>query len=234
MATVVGVLVFPGTNCERETIRALSHFSDVEVVPIWHRERELPSCDLIVIPGGFSYGDYLRAGAIARYSPVMEGVIEFAHRGGLVLGICNGFQILVEAHLLPGVLLKNESSTFVSREVLIRVERNDLPWTFGLEVGEILTLPIAHGEGRYLPAGDPTFSPDLVLFRYVNEQGEATPDANANGSYDNIAGIVNPSLNVMGLMPHPERAFFPYNSSHDGQRLLGSVLMWLKERLPAE
>jgi phosphoribosylformylglycinamidine synthase len=234
MAIVVGVLLFPGTNCERETLRALSHFSEVETIPIWHKEKDLPSCDLVVLPGGFSYGDYLRAGALCRFSPIMNAVIEYANRGGCVLGICNGFQILVEARLLAGALLKNSSSTFVSREIRIRVERNDLPWTFGLKVGEVLNLPIAHGEGRYLPAGDPTFSSDQILFRYVDERGEATADANPNGSFDNIAGVVNPSLNVMGLMPHPERAFFPYHFSQDGQRLLRSVLMWLKERVPTE
>lgn len=232
MALVVGVVVFPGTNCERETLRAFQHIPNVEAIPLWHNERNLEGVDLVILPGGFSYGDYLRAGALARFSPIMEAIGDFAHSGGLVLGICNGFQILVEAHLLPGALLRNEHSRFVSRWVKIRVERNDLPWTHGFQVGEILRMPVAHGEGRYASADDPSFSPELVVFRYAREEGDE--GANPNGSEQDIAGVVNPSLNVLGLMPHPERAFFPYHPSQDGRRFFAGILSWLESRIPAE
>jgi phosphoribosylformylglycinamidine synthase len=208
----IGVVVFPGSNDDRDAAWALS-------VPVWHGEPELPDLDAVVLPGGFSYGDYLRCGAIARFAPAMTAVAEFAAEGGLVLGICNGFQILCEAGLLPGALRPNASLTFVCRDVGVRVERSDTPFTARCEPGQRLVIPVKHGEGCYL--APPDLRPERVVLRY---------DANPNGSTDDIAGVVNEAGNVMGLMPHPEHAVDPLLGSADGALLLASLVEAARDR----
>ena len=209
----VGVIVFPGSNDDRDALEALAALG-AEAVPVWHGEPELPELDAVVLPGGFSYGDYLRAGAIARFSPAMEAVSAYAAAGGLVLGICNGFQVLCEAGLLPGALRPNTSLSFVCRDVGLVVERADTPFTAGCEAGQRLTIPVKHGEGCYVPPPD---LDGLVVLRYA-------PGDNPNGSADDIAGVVNERGNVMGLMPHPEHAVDPLLGSTDGALILGSLL----------
>jgi phosphoribosylformylglycinamidine synthase len=206
-----GVVVFPGSNCDRDMQDAIQHELQKEVIMLWHKDRDLSAFstdDCIVLPGGFSYGDYLRCGAIARFSPMMQSVIEFAGKGGKVLGVCNGFQILCESHLLPGALLKNENQKFICRNV----------WISG-DDGQPLKIPIAHGEGRYY-ADNQTMA-DLqanhqILYRYCDEKGQVTSAANPNGSLMNIAGICNRSRNVFGMMPHPERAVQGILGNNDG------------------
>jgi phosphoribosylformylglycinamidine synthase len=202
---------------------------------IWHKEASLGDIDAIVIPGGFSYGDYLRTGAIARFSPVMGAVQSFAANGGLVLGICNGFQILCEAGLLPGALIRNRSLQFRCEHIFIRTETTDSPFTNQIPAGKVLRIPIAHGEGCYF-AGEETLARlktnDQVLWRYVNAQGDATEAANPNGSLDNIAGICNESRNVVGLMPHPERASEAILGSADGRLIFDSLIHGLESRKP--
>ena len=209
----VGVIVFPGSNDDRDALEALAALG-AEAVPVWHGEPELPELDAVVLPGGFSYGDYLRAGAIARFSPAMEAVSAYAAAGGLVLGICNGFQVLCEAGLLPGALRPNTSLSFVCRDVGLVVERADTPFTDSCEAGQRLTIPVKHGEGCYVPPPD---LDGLVVLRYA-------PGDNPNGSADDIAGVVNERGNVMGLMPHPEHAVDPLLGSTDGALILGSLL----------
>lgn len=206
-----GVVVFPGSNCDRDMQDAIQHELQKEVIMLWHKDRDLSAFstnDCIVLPGGFSYGDYLRCGAIARFSPMMQSVIEFAGKGGKVLGVCNGFQILCESHLLPGALLKNENQKFICRNV----------WISG-DDGQPLKIPIAHGEGRYY--ADTQTMADLqanhqILYRYCDENGQVTSAANPNGSLMNIAGICNRSRNVFGMMPHPERAVQGILGNNDG------------------
>jgi len=212
-----GVVVFPGSNCDRDVIEALRDHLGFEVIELWHKSRDLnmfSADDCIVLPGGFSYGDYLRCGAIARFSPVMQSIMEFANKGGRVLGICNGFQILCESGLLPGVLLKNSNRKFVCKNVFVK---NNAP-----AGPEILKIPVAHGEGRYY-ADDKTINGlmenNQVLFRYCNEDGEFTGEANPNGALMNIAGICNTGGNVIGMMPHPERACNPDLENVDGKKL---------------
>jgi phosphoribosylformylglycinamidine synthase len=217
----IGVVVFPGSQDDRDALWALSAL-DAEAVRVWHRERELPDLDAVVLPGGFSYGDYLRCGAIARFSPAMDAVADFARRGGLVLGICNGFQILCEAGLLPGVLRPNASLTFVCRDVPLRVERADTPFTARCEVGQRLVIPVKHGEGCYIAPDD--LAAEQVVLRY---------EENPNGSTDDIAGVVNERGNVMGLMPHPEHAVDPLLGSADGALLLASVVDAARDRAVA-
>jgi phosphoribosylformylglycinamidine synthase subunit PurQ / glutaminase len=214
------VVQFPGTNCERETVRALSAYSSEPVDVIWHAD-EFPTgkYSLVVLPGGFAHGDHLRAGAIARFSSVMRGIKQFAEAGGLVLGICNGFQVLLEAGLLPGAMLRNASLQFRSDWVWCRVERTDTPFTSACTVGQVLRLPIAHGEGNYVSPVDP----DGVVLRYCDADGNVVPSANPNGSQANIAGLMNAAGNVFGLMPHPERAAEPLHGSADGRLLLESL-----------
>ena len=216
----VGVLVFPGSNDDRDAAWALQALG-AEPVLVWHGERELPALDAVVLPGGFSYGDYLRCGAIARFAPAMESVASYAANGGLVLGICNGFQILCEAGLLPGVLRPNASLSFICRDVRVRVERTDTHLTSRCGPGQVLTIPVKHGEGCYFPP--PDLPEDQVVLRYV------TGD-NPNGSVDDIAGIVNERGNVFGLMPHPEHAVDPLLGSADGALLLASLLDAARER----
>jgi phosphoribosylformylglycinamidine synthase I len=210
----IGVVIFPGSNDDRDALEALAALG-ADAVAVWHGDSELPELDAVVLPGGFSYGDYLRAGAIARFSPAMRAVTEFAAGGGLVLGICNGFQVLCEAGLLPGALQPNTSLTFVCRDVQLVVERADTPFTSRCEPGRRLAIPVKHGEGCYIAP------PDLaghVVLRYA-------PGDNPNGSVDDIAGVVNERGNVMGLMPHPEHAVDPLLGSTDGALILGGLVL---------
>lgn len=218
------VVVFPGSNCDRDCEHVLASVVGASVRMVWHRDADLPSVDLVVLPGGFSYGDYLRTGALAACSPIMEAVKRHAHRGGLVLGICNGFQILVESGLLPGALLRNESLKFICRTVGVRVERTDTPFTSRYATGRVLRLPIAHADGAYW--ADPVTLARLkdggqIVFRYAPLDGG---DANPNGSVDAIAGICNDTRNVLGMMPHPERASEAELGSRDGRDLFESAL----------
>ncbi|HTD76532.1 MAG TPA: phosphoribosylformylglycinamidine synthase subunit PurQ [Chloroflexota bacterium] len=230
----IAVVQFPGTNCERETARSLSACFDGPVDVIWHAEAfPLDRYAMVVLPGGFAYGDHLRAGAIARFSPVMQGIQTFAQAGGLVLGICNGFQVLLEAGLLPGAMLRNASLQFRSEWVWCRVERTDTPFTSACRLGQVLRLPIAHGEGNYFAPGAMLAAIEeagQVVFRYCDAQGRVLPDANPNGSIRNVAGVCNAAGNVVGLMPHPERASEELLGSDDGRLLFESAVMWLETR----
>jgi phosphoribosylformylglycinamidine synthase subunit PurQ / glutaminase len=208
----IGVITYPGSQDDRDALWALAAL-DAEAVPVWHDEHELPDLDAVVLPGGFSYGDYLRCGAIAGFSPATAAVREFAAGGGLVLGICNGFQILCETGLLPGALLRNGSLRFVCRDVRVTVERDELPFTTRCSAGQELVLPVKHGDGRYLPP--PDLDPAQIVLRYRD---------NPNGSVDDIAGVCNEAGNVMGLMPHPEHAVDPLLGSDDGALLLASLV----------
>jgi phosphoribosylformylglycinamidine synthase len=223
----IGVVVFPGSNCDHDTEHAFGQVLGQQVRMLWHRDPDLQGVDAVVLPGGFAYGDYLRTGAIARFAPVMQSVADFARRGGPVLGICNGFQILQEAGLLPGAMLRNRTVQFLSQPVHVRVERNDTIATAGLQVGEVLTMPIAHGEGNfYLPEAelDRLEAEGRVVFRYTTKDGRLEDAANPNGSARAIAGVCNASRNVVGLMPHPERADEAELGSADGRRVLEALL----------
>ena len=222
----VAVVTFPGSNCDYDLYKAAQQVG-AEPTFVWHRERGLDGYDAVLLPGGFSYGDYLRGGAIARLSPVMEDVVAYAEAGGPVLGICNGFQILCEAGLLPGALVKNDVLKFQSYPVRLRVERTDTLFTSEYEEGQILRIPIAHGEGNF-EADEATLErlegEGLVVFRYVDARGEATDEGNPNGSWHNIAGIVNEAGNVLGMMPHPERAMEELLGSTDGVGVFTSLV----------
>jgi phosphoribosylformylglycinamidine synthase I len=220
----VAVLVFPGSNDDRDAALALEGLG-AEPVLVWHADRELPQVGAVVLPGGFSYGDYLRAGAIARFSPAMQAVADFAREGGFVLGICNGFQILCEAGLLPGALRPNESLAFVCRDVQLRVERSDTPLLTNCEVGQRLTIPVKHGEGCFF--ADPELLSELEEARQIVLRYDAD---NPNGSIDDIAGIVNADGNVLGLMPHPEHAVDPLLGSADGALILRGLVDRARER----
>lgn len=229
-----GVVVFPGSNCDHDTYHVISKVIGQPVEFIWHKEERVGHCDAILLPGGFSYGDYLRTGAIARFSPVMRAVKEFAEGGGLVLGICNGFQILCEVGLLPGALLRNRDLKFICEHVNVRVERADTPFTVACTEGEVLSLPIAHGEGNYFcdqETLDELEREQRIVFRYCDENGEVTEASNPNGSLANIAGICNREGNVLGLMPHPERASESILGSHDGRQIFLSMALSLSEML---
>ncbi|MEK6333311.1 MAG: phosphoribosylformylglycinamidine synthase subunit PurQ [Acidobacteriota bacterium] len=221
-----GVVVFPGSNCDHDAYHVISKHVGQPVDFIWHRETDLRGYDAVIIPGGFSYGDYLRAGALARFSPVMNSVKEFATKGNLVLGICNGFQILCEAGLLPGALIRNQGLHFICEHVNVRVESTNSPFTHELEAGEVLRMPIAHADGNFVCDED-TFADlsrdDRIIFRYCDPNGELTEAANPNGSRDHIAGICNRERNVMGLMPHPERACEDLLGSSDGRDVFRSL-----------
>ncbi len=221
-----GVIVFPGSNCDHDAYHVISKHVGQPVDFIWHRDTDLRGYDAVIIPGGFSYGDYLRAGALARFSPVMNSVKEFAAKGNLVLGICNGFQILCEAGLLPGALIRNRELHFVCAHVNVRVESVKTPFTHELKPGSILSLPIAHAEGNYV-CDDQTLAElqheDRIIFRYCDRDGQITDEANSNGSRDNIAGICNQKRNVLGLMPHPERACEDLLGSSDGREVFRSL-----------
>ncbi len=222
-----GVIVFPGSNCDHDCYHAVKHVLDAEARFIWHKERNLGGVDCVILPGGFSYGDYLRAGAIARFSPVMEAVVSFAERGGLVFGICNGFQILLEAGLLPGAIRRNKNLQFICQWVSLRVENASIPFTRSLREGEVLDMPIAHAEGNYFiePEGLKALEEGgRVVFRYCTPQGEVTEEANPNGALSNIAGICNKRGNVLGMMPHPERSAEKVLGSDDGLTIFRALL----------
>lgn len=227
MAVTFGVIVFPGSNCDHDAYHATKHLPDADARFIWHKESDLGDVDVVVVPGGFSYGDYLRAGAIAQFSPIMEEVVRFARAGGLVFGICNGFQVLCESGLLPGTLMRNEQLRFICKPVPLRVERADTPFTHTMEPGQVVEFPVAHGEGRYY-ADEPTLdrleSNNQIVFRYCTPDGMATEEANINGSSRNIAGIVNKGGNVLGLMPHPERCVESLIGSGDGRFVFESLI----------
>lgn len=221
-----GVLRFPGSNCDQDAHLVLREFG-MPVEYIWHKDSSVAGCDLIVIPGGFSYGDYLRCGAIARFSPIMKAVVDAAKNGAFVMGICNGFQILCEAHLLPGALIRNRDLHFVCEHVYLRVENFETPWTNAAWTGTTLRIPIAHGEGSY--TADESTLKELkrnrqILLRYCDSRGAIVDSANPNGSTDHIAGICNAARNVFGLMPHPERACDARLGSVDGKVIFQSVL----------
>ncbi len=226
MSKTIGVIIFPGSNCDHDAYHAMKHVMGAETKFLWHKDNNLDDIDLLIIPGGFSYGDYLRSGAIARFSPIMQEVVRYAEQGRPVMGICNGFQILLESGLLPGAMLHNEKLRFVCKNVFIRVENNQTIFTNGLQTGDVLDLPVSHGEGNYFIDDDGLKvlqDQDRIVFRYCNEQGEITPDANFNGSVDSIAGICNSGGNVLGMMPHPERAVEEILGSTDGKKLFEAL-----------
>jgi len=230
-----GVVVFPGSNCDHDAYHALGTVLAQPVEWIWHRSEDVAGFDAIILPGGFAYGDYLRTGAIARFSPVMRAVEKFARSGGLVLGICNGFQVLLEAGLLPGAMLRNNGLRFICRHVYIRVETTDTPFTCAAEHGQVLKIPIAHSEGSYF-CGPDTLAElarnNQIVFRYTTPDGREHPAANPNGSLANIAGISNRERNVVGLMPHPERAAEQTLGSPDGLVILRSMVAALSKAAP--
>lgn len=221
------VVQFPGSNCDQDAFFVLRDVLNCPVEYVWHAETRLKGFDAVILPGGFSYGDYLRTGAVARFAPIMESVVAHAERGGLVFGVCNGFQVLCEAHLLPGALVRNEGCKFLCKWVNLRVENAETPFTSAYKAGQVLRIPIAHGEGRYV-CDEPTLqeleAKNRVLFRYVDEQGKPTPSGNPNGSLANIAGIANARFNVMGMMPHPERASEKILGSADGRGIFASMV----------
>lgn len=221
----VSVITFPGSNCDHDALEAFAG-QGFKVIPIWHKDRDLRSPDLVILPGGFSYGDYLRCGSIAKFSPVMNEVIHFAQGGGLVLGICNGFQILTECGLLPGTLMLNRSLQFICQHQFIRVESGSTPYTYSLEKGTVLDIPIAHKEGNFFIDEDGLKAlqdGDRIVFRYCEKDGRVTPEANPNGALDNIAGICSRERNVMGMMPHPERAASRHVVSQDGLHIIRAI-----------
>jgi phosphoribosylformylglycinamidine synthase subunit PurQ / glutaminase len=223
----VGVVVFPGSNCDHDAQYAAETMMAQDARLIWHKEASIGDVDVVILPGGFSYGDYLRCGAIARFSPVMKDVVRFANSGGLVIGICNGFQVLTEAGLLPGVLLRNKSLLFICKYLYLRVENAETKFTSTCQQGDILEIPIAHGEGNYYT--DPETLNRLednrqIVFRYCDRTGQLTDDANPNGSLNHIAGIVNEAGNVLGMMPHPERASDPVLKHTDGRKIFESII----------
>lgn len=227
MGIKFGVIVFPGSNCDRDVAYVSQSLLDVTTRMIWHEETDISDIDVVVIPGGFSYGDYLRCGAIAQFSPVMRQVVQHAKQGKFVLGICNGFQVLTEVGLLPGALVRNQNLHFICDRVPLKVERNDLPWTSGYSVGEVVTLPIAHGEGCYYANPDTIKSIEdnhQVLFRYCTATGEIDKLGNPNGSVNNIAGICDRTGKVLGMMPHPERASDVLLGGADGLKLFQGLV----------
>jgi phosphoribosylformylglycinamidine synthase len=221
-----GVVVFPGSNCDEDMMHVVRDVLKKDVVRLWHKDHDLQNCELIVLPGGFSYGDYLRSGAIARFSPIMKEVIEFASKGGLVFGVCNGFQILCESGLLPGALLHNVHHQFTCKNVYIRAEHKNSIITSRLETGRAYKIPIAHGEGSFYADKDTLKKMNdngQILFRYCDVDGNVNPQSNPNGTLDNIAGICNETKNVFGMMPHPERAADTVLGNTDGKRILESL-----------
>lgn len=222
-----GVVVFPGSNCDEDIVHVLSNELGQETEKLWHKERDVKGCDFIVLPGGFSYGDYLRSGAIARFSPIMEAVVAHANAGGYVMGICNGFQILCESHLLPGALLHNNERKFICRNVYLRPQSRKCIASSGVEESRVLRIPIAHGEGRYYASPEvlqELNDMDQVIYRYCDFQGNITEESNPNGAEQNIAGICNRSGNVFGMMPHPERASSGILGNTDGREIFESIL----------
>ncbi len=222
-----GVLVFPGSNCDHDTEYVIEALAKQPATFLWHASEDLQGCDAIVVPGGFAYGDYLRTGAIAKFAPVMQAVTKFAKAGGLVLGICNGFQILCEAGLLPGALMRNASQHYICKQTYLRTETTDSPFTRGLAKGQVLQMPIGHMEGNYF-CDEATLvklkAEDRIAFRYATQSGEVTKAANPNGSLENIAGILSEGRNVLGMMPHPDRSSEQLLGSADGLRLFASMI----------
>lgn len=228
-----GIVVFPGSNCEYDAHHALGTFAEAEPYYLWHKDRDLERPDCVVLPGGFSYGDYLRTGAIARFSPIMGEVAAFAGAGGLVLGICNGFQILAEAHLVHGALLRNRGLKFICHPQYLRVERIDTPFTGRMQKGQVIQIPVNHNEGNWT-AGVESLrrieQQGLVAFRYCDAEGHVTDEANPNGATDNVAGLLSEAGNVLGMMPHPERVCEPVLGGADGRALFGSIIDHVRER----
>jgi phosphoribosylformylglycinamidine synthase I len=228
-----GVLIFPGSNCDHDAYYVVEAAAKQPVTFLWHASQDLENCDAIIVPGGFAYGDYLRTGAIAKFAPIMEQVRRFASGGGPVLGICNGFQILCEAGLLPGALLRNAGLKYVCKPVKLRVETTDSPFTSACKQGQVLEIPIGHMEGNYFCDADTLAAlkrDQQVLFRYCDEAGEITPESNPNGSLDNIAGICNEGRNVLGMMPHPDRSSDPILGMNDGFKIFESMIGVLARR----
>lgn len=222
-----GVLVFPGSNCDHDCYHAVKHVFGCETEYVWHKTTDLKGFDCLILPGGFSYGDYLRTGAIARFSPVMNAVVDFAKRGGLVLGICNGFQILTEAGLLPGVLMRNKGLKFICKDAHLRVDNNTSAFTSEYAEGQTIRVPIAHADGSYYADADTVKRLEdggRIAFRYASSEGIVTDEANPNGSVANIAGVLNEAGNVLGMMPHPERACEPELGSTDGRAVFESII----------
>lgn len=222
-----GVVVFPGSNCDHDTYYVLRKVLDQDVIFLWHKQSTIEDCDVIILPGGFSYGDYLRTGAIARFSPIMNEVIKFANNGGYVFGICNGFQILLEAGLLPGVMVKNESLNFVCKDVYLKIENDETSFTKGIQEKSILKIPIAHGDGNYVAdqkTMDELVDNDQIVFRYCSREGIIEKDANPNGSINNIAGIINKGGNILGMMPHPERSSDSVLGKTDGSLIFKALV----------
>jgi phosphoribosylformylglycinamidine synthase len=225
-----GVVIFPGSNCDHDCYYVIKHVLKERVEFIWHKDKDLNNYDCIILPGGFSYGDYLRAGAIAKFSPVMNEVIKYANKGGLVIGICNGFQILLESGLLPGAMIKNKSLKFICKHVYLKVENNDTPFTNSYKTNEVIKLPIAHAEGNYYVDRDTLkelVDNRQILFRYSDKDGEIDEESNPNGSVYNIAGICNKGRNIAGMMPHPERGAEAILGNEDGRRLFESIISWI-------
>ena len=225
-----GVVIFPGSNCDKDIIFAIQNTIGQQVVELWHKDQDLQNCDVIFLPGGFSYGDYLRSGAIAKFSPIMKEVINFAENGGYLIGICNGFQILTESGLLPGALLHNTNNKFICKNVYLKVNNHNSLITNQYN-GQAIKIPIAHGEGRFF-ADDITLEEleknNQIIFKYCDKNGNISDDSNPNGSLANIAGICNKNKNVFGMMPHPERAADPILSNVDGVNLFKSILNYIK------
>jgi phosphoribosylformylglycinamidine synthase I len=221
-----GVLVFPGSNCDHDTYNAIGSVMGQPVTYLWHESHSLEGCDAILVPGGFAYGDYLRTGAIARFAPIMQAVRRFAGAGGVVMGICNGFQILCEAGLLPGALMRNAGQRYICRQLHLRVETNNSPFTDGLARGQVLRMPIGHMEGNYFCDGatlETLKREDRIAFRYATAAGEITAEANPNGSLENIAGVLSEGRNVLGMMPHPDRSSEALLGSADGLELFQAM-----------
>lgn len=230
------VVLFPGSNSDRDAFYTASHVLGQDASLVWHKDTDLGGADAVVLPGGFAHGDYLRTGAIARFSPIMAAVKAFADRGGPVIGICNGFQVLLEAGMLPGAMVRNRGIKFASKHVHVRVEQTDTPFTAACTAKQVLLLPIAHGEGNYFAEPDALAELEAnrqVIFRYTNANGETTDASNPNGSVNNIAGICNKQRNVVGLMPHPERASEAMLGSADGRVVMESVVKALQALKPS-
>ena len=228
-----GVIIFPGSNCDHDALWTIQHVVKQPVTFLWHESHDLENCDAVIVPGGFAYGDYLRTGAIAKFSPVMDSVRKFAASDGLVLGICNGFQILCESGLLPGALMRNTGLKYVCKPVQVRVENADTPFTSACSKGEVLTIPIGHMEGNYFCDAstlDELRRNNRIVFRYSLPSGEIVTSANPNGSLENIAGICSPGYNVVGMMPHPERSAEPELGGTDGMKIFQSMVSALVAR----
>lgn len=226
-----GVVIFPGSNCDEDIIHVLESIMGQQVARLWHKDHDLQGCDFIVLPGGFSFGDYLRSGAIARFSPIMQEVIQFAAKGGYVFGVCNGFQIAAEAGLVPGALLHNAHRKFNCSNIYLRAQTNDSLLTSQIDLQQALKIPIAHGEGNFFASEDmlkELNDNDQILFRYCDESGNITPESNPNGSLENIAGVCNKQRNVFGMMPHPERAADSLLANQDGLAIFESILSMVR------